>query len=106
MSTHETHHLVFISSLIEPTTGEPTNVCFFEPLGRDLVVHVLVVEEVEGLEDVEDEVSQVLVHVDRQDPAVKAVDGVTSVHHLGNAAAQGRATCTVPTRRMAGRFPK
>lgn len=80
---------------------ELTNVCFFEPRGRDLVIDVLVAEEVEGLEDVEEEVSQVVIHVDREDPAVKAVDGTTSVHHLGNVAGQPHATCTTPTRRMA-----
>lgn len=56
----------------------------------DLVVHLLVSEEVEGLKRVEKEVAQVLVHVDGEDTAVKAVDGAAAVHDLW---AGGRPLC-------------
>ena len=60
----------------------PTHVYVLRPVGRDLVIHLLVVVEVEGLEGVEQEVSQVLIHVDGEDPPVEAVDGPATVHHL------------------------
>lgn len=37
----------------------------------------------ESLEGVEDEITQILVHVDGEDPAVEAVYRPASVHHLG-----------------------
>lgn len=61
-----------------------TNICFLGPSWRDLVIYVLVAEEVELTKGVEEEVSEVLIHVDRQDPAVEAVYGSPTVHHLQN----------------------
>ena len=75
-------YVVLCSVLISPHGSPLTNVVLFGPVCRDLVVHFLVVKEVEGLEGVEDEVTQILVHVDSQDPPVVAVDGAASVHHL------------------------
>jgi len=54
-------------------------------IGRDAVVEVVVVVEVERLECVEDEVAHVLVHVGLQHATVKVVDRATSVHHLAQA---------------------
>lgn len=59
-----------------------TNVCSFGPIWRDLISHILIAEEVEALKGVEEEVSKVLIHVHSQDPAVKAVDGSPTIHHL------------------------
>lgn len=59
-----------------------TDVNFLGPVWRNLVIYILVAEEVEAAKGVEEEVSEVLVHVDGQDPAVEAVDGSPSVHHL------------------------
>lgn len=44
---------------------------------------MFVVEEMKGLEGVEDEISQILIHVDGEDPAVEAIYRPASIHHLG-----------------------
>lgn len=59
-----------------------TNEFFFDVTARDFIVHLLVPEEVEGLESVEDEVPQVLSHVGGQDAPIEAVDGPSSIHDL------------------------
>lgn len=60
-----------------------TDVDVLESVCRDSVIHIFVVEEMERLEGVEDEISQILVHVDGEDPAVEAVYRPAPIHHLG-----------------------
>lgn len=59
-----------------------TNVNFLGPRWRYLVINILVAIKIKAAEGVEDEISKVFIHVDSQDPAVKAVYGSPTIHHL------------------------
>lgn len=59
-----------------------TNIDVFWSSWRDFVIYIFVFEEVELPESVEEEVSKVLIHVDSQDPAVKAIYCSAAIHYL------------------------
>lgn len=59
-----------------------TNIYFLGPIWRDLVIYILVSKEVEAAKGVKEKVSKVLIHVDSQDPAVKAIYASSTIHHL------------------------
>lgn len=48
----------------------------------DFIFYIFVFEEVELPEGIEEEISKILIHVDSQDPAVKAIYYAPTVHHL------------------------
>lgn len=59
-----------------------TSIYFLWPILRDLVSYIFVAEEVESPESVKEEISEVFIHVDSQDPAIKAIYGSPTIHHL------------------------
>lgn len=59
-----------------------TNINLLGSIWWDLVVHIFIVKEVEGLEGVKDEVAQILIHVNCEDPSIKAINSPATIHHL------------------------
>jgi len=54
-----------------------------------LVLHAVILEEIEGLESIKQKVSQVLIQVGNQDAAVKAVRDTPTIHGLSYEVPQG-----------------
>lgn len=61
---------------------ELTNIYCLCASWRDFIFYIFVFEEVELPEGIEEEISKILIHVDSQDPTVKAIYNAPTVHHL------------------------